>query len=78
MLTVAMLPSMMRAQRIVRELETNTDLSVDKDSTLDNKKKLKNIPAEVKAWTIDQYGNRNNIDVDTLRHLYQNQDHSEV
>ena len=77
MLIVAMLPSMMRAQRIVRELEANTDLSVDKDSTLDNKKKLKNIPAEVKAWTIDLYGNRNEIEVDTLRHLYQNYDHSE-
>lgn len=76
-LTVAVLPSTMRGQRIVRELESNTDLSIAEDSTLDNKKKMKNIPAEVKSWTIDQYGNRNEIEVDTLRHLYQNNEHSE-
>ena len=76
-----MLPSQMRAQRIVRELETNTDFSQlpsnPGDSTNNAKKKSKNVPAEVKAWTIDIFGNRNETYVDTLRHLYQNNSHSE-
>ena len=80
-LAAMMLPSQMRAQRIVRELETNTDFSQlpsnPGDSTNNAKKKSKNVPAEVKAWTIDIFGNRNETYVDTLRHLYQNKSHSE-
>ena len=80
-LAAMMLPSQMRAQRIVRELETNTYFSQLPsnlgDSTNNAKKKSKNVPAEVKAWTIDIFGNRNETYVDTLRHLYQNNSHSE-
>lgn len=70
------------AQRIVRELETNTgqDFGIDPDSTYDetDKKTKKVVPAEVYAWTVDPiFGNRTAIHVDTIHHLFQNSDHPE-
>lgn len=65
------------AQRIIGELESNTDQDMlQGGDSLDNEKKSKRIvPVDVKAWTIDEItGTRTYVDVDTLHHLYQNND----
>ena len=67
------------AQRVLRDLESNTDFSSTAfgDSTSNNEKKH-NVPIDVKAWTINPtYGDRTPIDVDTLQHEFQNHIYSE-
>ena len=67
-----------QAQRIIGELESNTDQGMipnDPDST---KKEKKVVPVDVRAWTIDPlYGDRIDTYVDTLTHHFQNSDHPE-
>ena len=75
------------AQRIIGELESNAgfdgynvaDSMRRRDSAEDEqKKKKKVVPVDVRAWTVDPtFGNRTDVDVDTLQHLFQNDDHSE-
>ncbi len=67
------------AQRIVRELEANTDnYASDADSIFyrENDKKQdgkKIVPNDIRAWVIDEtFGNQTSIPVDTLHHQYQN------
>lgn len=78
----------MKAQRIVRELESNSDNAMmPTDSTMAHnlddtdekgKKKKKKVPTDVKAWVLDEtYGNRTRVDVDTLHHGYQNSQQAE-
>lgn len=72
------------AQRIISELESNAGYdgvneadSMMRSDAKDGKKKTI-VPTDVHAWTIDPiYGNREEIDVDTLQHLFQNDDQSE-
>ncbi len=69
-------------QRIVGELESNADMSMVPGDTIDGGsqkgKKKKRVPTEVRAWTVDPvFGNRTETFVDTLRHQFQNCDHSE-
>ncbi len=68
-----------RAQRVLGQLETNTDQNMIPGDTVDsNKKRKKTVPVDVRSWTIDPiFGNRTEVDVDTLRHLFQNSDHNE-
>ena len=72
------------AQRIVGELEANTDmLMTPNDSALnryddDTKKEKKQVPVDISAWTIDAiYGNQTPTIVDTLAHQIQNHNLSE-
>ena len=70
------------AQRIVGELEANTDmLMTPGDSTLSQRKDgegKSKVPVDVKAWTIDHtFGNRTDTFVDTLQHQFQNANLSE-
>lgn len=71
------------AQRIIDELETNTGSNMMMGDSLgvdpkEKKASKKIIPADVRAWTIDPiFGNRTDVDVDTLHHHFQNSDHSE-
>lgn len=63
------------AQRIVTELESNFDKSMDSrpDSASTGPKKV--VPVDVRAWTIDEtFGNISPALVDTVSHLYQNKD----
>ena len=72
----AFLASSSHAQRIISELETNSDLSMDArpDST-ETKKKKKVVPNDVRAWTVDEtYGNMTETYVDTLHHMFMNTD----
>lgn len=74
----------MEAQRIVQELEANTDTEMmPVDSTTsrfpgaeedtDGRKKKKIVPTDVRAWVLDEtMGNPTRVDVDTLQHQYQN------
>lgn len=67
------------AQRIVSELESNTDLSMDSrpDSadTSSSKDKKKVVPNDVRAWHVDEiYGNITPTHVDTLHHMFMNTD----
>jgi hypothetical protein len=68
------LPAMASAQRIIGDLESNTDKSmIQEDSVDDKKKENKIVPVDVRAWTIDEvYGNRSVATVDTMQHLFQN------
>lgn len=64
------------AQRIVSELESNTDTSMDarldSASTRDHNKI---VPNDIHAWFIDEkYGNRIDTHVDTLQNLFMNSD----
>lgn len=64
-----------QAQRLVTELETNSDLSMDSrpDSTSTKKKKF--VPTDIRAWTVDEtYGNISDTYVDTLHHMFMNTD----
>ena len=64
------------AQRIISELETNSDLSMDaRPDSAETKKKKKVVPTEVRAWTVDEkYGNMTDTYVDTLHHMFMNTD----
>ncbi len=68
--------SVSHAQRIVTELETNTDLSMDsRPDSMETKKKKKVVPNDIRAWTVDEtFGNRTDTYVDTLHHLFMNTD----
>lgn len=64
------------AQRIVSELESNTDMRMDArpDST-SARDKNKVVPNDIRAWTIDEkYGNMRDTYVDTLQALFMNAD----
>lgn len=69
-----------QAQRIVSELESNTDLSMDPrpDSVSTDRKdkdKKKVVPNDVRAWHVDEkYGNVTPTHVDTLHHMFMNTD----
>ena len=65
---------MASAQRVIGDLESNTDKSmIPEDSVDDKKKENKIVPVDVRAWTIDEvYGNRSVATVDTMQHLFQN------
>ncbi len=67
------------AQRVIRELESNADLSkLNQDSTTNEKKEKKFVPVDVIAWTINPiFGTREPVDVDTLQHGFQRQAYSE-
>jgi len=70
------------AQRIIGDLETNTDKDMiageDSINGENGKKRKKNVPVDVRAWTIDPIvGTRTPADVDTLRHRFQNANHNE-
>ncbi|MCR4614100.1 MAG: putative porin [Bacteroidaceae bacterium] len=78
--------STVSAQRIIGELESNAgydgynvaDSMRRQDAADEDKKKKKVVPVDVRSWTIDPiYGHRTEVDVDTLHHLFQNDDHSE-
>ena len=75
----ALIPLFASAQRIIGELEANTDMSmVPGDSTNKESKDKKLVPVDVYAWTIDEtYGNRTPTYVDTLQHQFQNANLSE-
>ncbi|MBQ0023620.1 MAG: putative porin [Prevotellaceae bacterium] len=64
------------AQRIVSELESNTDLSMDsRPDSLSSREKGKIVPNDIWAWTIDEkFGNIRPAIVDTISYLYQNAD----
>lgn len=68
------------AQRIISELETNSDLSMDsrpepESESTSEKKKTKVIPHDIHAWNIDEkYGNITETQVDTLHHMFMNTD----
>ena len=43
------------AQRIISELETNSDMSMDaRPDSAETKKKKKIVPNDVRAWTVDK------------------------
>lgn len=83
MLFAIISPLTLHAQRIIGELESNSDgdMMFGNDTTdLDSngKKKKKFVPVDIHSWTIDEiYGYRTPIDVDTLHHQYQNNNLSE-
>ena len=64
------------AQRIITELESNSDLSMDaRPDSAESSKKGKVVPRDVRAWNIDEkYGNMIDTDVDTLQYLFMNSD----
>lgn len=72
----------MNAQRIISELETNSDLTMDsrpepeqESESTSEKKKTKVIPHDIRAWNIDEkYGNIAETQVDTLHHMFMNTD----
>lgn len=66
------------AQRIVGELESNVDQDMLHRGDTVGGKKNQFVPHDVRAWTIDRrYGDRKDVVVDTLRHLFQNDDLNE-
>ena len=71
-----LLASSSYAQRIISELETNSDLSMDaRPDSAETKKKKKVVPTEIRAWTVDEkYGNMTDTFVDTLHHMFMNTD----
>ena len=78
-LIFVLLPLQAGAQRIVRELESNTDDIMNPDDSLGvndlNKDKdgKKIVPTDIRSWVVDEvYGNMTEIPVDTLHHQYQN------
>ncbi|MBQ9363801.1 MAG: putative porin, partial [Bacteroidaceae bacterium] len=72
--------SSLKAQRIVRELEANTDNMMMPNDTIglgdedsDKKDGKKVVPNDIRAWVVDEiYGNMSEVPVDTLHHQYQN------
>ena len=82
LLIAILTPFIASAQRIVGELESNTDMMmVPGDTTSSGKKDKKQkpvVPVDVYAWNIDKtYGNRTPTFVDTLQHQFQNANLSE-
>ena len=84
LLITILLSQLASAQRIVGELEANTDMlmtpndSIGKPKGPDDKDKKVEVPVDVKAWTIDAtYGNRQKVDVDTVLHQFHNKNLSE-
>lgn len=78
--------SVCHAQRIIGALESNAGYdgvfaadSMMRESAEEQEKKKKQIvPVDVRVWTIDPvYGQSTEADVDTLHHLFQNDDHNE-
>lgn len=65
------------AQRNIRDLDSNVDSEMTmRGDTIG--KSGKNVPTEVRAWTVDEiFGNKKPINVDTLHHAYQNNSLSE-
>lgn len=63
-----------KAQRIVGELESNSDGSLmNTTDTLGEKNHNKIVPNDVRAWVLDDiFGNMKPTTVDTLHHAYQN------
>lgn len=71
----ALFVSSSHAQRIISELETNSDMSMDARPDSAETKKKKIVPNDVRAWTVDEkYGNMTEADVDTLHHMFMNTD----
>lgn len=71
----ALFVSSSHAQRIISELETNSDMSMDSRPDSAETKKKKIVPNDVRAWTVDEkYGNMTEADVDTLHHMFMNTD----
>ena len=66
--------SIVSAQRIIGELEANTDKDMIHEDSLDQEKEHEKIvPVDIYAWNIDDiYGNRTPTVVDTLHHQFQN------
>ena len=64
------------AQRIVSELESNADMSMDsRPDSASTSKKSKIVPNDVRAWTVDErFGNISPTYVDTLQYLFINSD----
>ena len=61
------------AQRVIGDLESNTDMSMSARGDTIGKHKEGKVPTEVRCWTIDEiYGNITPIHPDTLHHQYQN------
>lgn len=72
---LALFVSSSHAQRIISELETNSDMSMDARPDSAETKKKKIVPNDVRAWTVDEkYGNMTEADVDTLHHMFMNTD----
>lgn len=77
---MVVLSAPLKAQRIIRELEANTDNLMAPNDTVglggESEKKGKDkkiVPNEVKSWVVDEvYGNMTEVPVDTLHHQYQN------
>ena len=76
---LSLLAGALHAQRVITELESNMDpSSLPGDTLEDGSKRKKDVPVDVKAFTIDPvFGNVHAAVVDTLRHQYQNNDHNE-
>lgn len=74
-----LLTSSLHAQRVIGELESNTDMDMLPEAGEDSGKKDKTIvPADVRSWSLDPiFGNRYDTYVDTLHHQFQNADRSE-
>lgn len=71
------MPVMASAQRIIGDLESNTDKDMIPEDSVrgdrGDKKDKKTVPVDVRAWTNDGvYGNRTDAVVDTMQHLFQN------
>ena len=64
------------AQRIVSELESNTDMRMDaRPDSVSTQNNGKVVPNDVRAWTVDEkYGNILPTYVDTLQYLFMNSD----
>ena len=63
------------AQRIVSELESNSDMMMDSRPDSVSSKKEKTVPNDVRAWTVDErFGNIFPTYVDTLQYLFMNSD----
>lgn len=67
------------AQRMISELESNADMSMDsRPDSLGKKKEKKFVPTEVRAWTIDErFGTIRETHVDTLSRLFFNRNLAE-
>ena len=64
-----------QAQRLITELETNSDMDMDSRPDSASTSKNKVVPVGIFSWTIDEkYGNITPADVDTLSHGFQNAD----
>lgn len=64
------------AQRVISELETNSDMRMDaRPDSLTGRGSGKYVPNDVRAWVVDEkYGNITSTYVDTLQYLFMNSD----